>query len=106
MYTEYNVVPQHDGEKNSTVTESFSDDRHGLMRDLNSNAVWDISDLCLTPSRVKTTRPTPLINVMFSLFLSLPFSLSIPLSSQVRLLNGRIHYREGGLIDWNIITIQ
>lgn len=100
------MVHQPDGEKSSTSTESFSDDGHGLERDLNSNAVWDISDLCLTPSGVKNTRPPPLINVMFSPFRSLPLSLPIPLSSRVRLLNGRIHYREGGLIDWNIITIQ
>lgn len=72
--------------------KSLSDDRHGLMRDLNSNAVQDISDLCLTPTGVKTTRPTPLINVMFSLFLPLSLFLSFPPSSQVRLLNGRIHY--------------
>lgn len=69
------VVLRKDGEKSGTATESFSDDRHGLTRDLNSNAVWDISDLCLTPCGVKTTRPTPLINVMF--FLSLAFHLSI-----------------------------
>lgn len=69
------VVPQQDGGKSSTFTESFPDDRHGLVRDLNSNAVWDISDLCLTPSGVKTTRPTPLINVMLTPFLSLPLSL-------------------------------
>lgn len=60
--------------KSSTATDRFSDDRHGLTRDLNSNTVWDISDLCLTPSGVKTTRPTPLINVMFSLILSLSLS--------------------------------
>lgn len=72
------VVHQPDGEKSSPSTESFSDDGHGLEKDLNSNAVWDISDLCLTPSGVKNTRPPPLINVMFSPFLPLPSLSSRP----------------------------
>lgn len=67
--------------KSCIATESVSDDRHGLMRDLNSDALWDISDLCLTPSGVKTTRPTSLINVMFSFIFSFPHSLAIFLSA-------------------------
>lgn len=58
---------------------SFPDDRHGLGRDLNSNTVWDISDLCLTPSGVKMTRSSPLINVMFSFFFSPPPSYHLSL---------------------------
>lgn len=81
-------------------------DRHGLATDLNSNTGRDVSDLCLTPSGVKTTRPAPLINVMFSLLRAAALCLFL-CPAQVRLLNGRIHYRERvGLIDWNIISIQ
>lgn len=59
----------------STGWKSIPDDRHGLTTDLNSNTGRHVSDLCLTPSGVKTTRPAPLINVMFSLFLVLPLSV-------------------------------
>lgn len=67
----------------STGWKIFPDDRHGLTTDLNSNTGRDVSDLCLTPSGVKTTRPAPLINVMLSLSLSFLccLSLSISLSS-------------------------
>lgn len=62
--------------------KSIPDDRHGLATDLNSKSGRDISDLCLTPSGVKTTRPAPLINVTScSLSSSRCLSLSISLSS-------------------------
>lgn len=92
--------------ENILSSSRFPGDRHGLATDLNSNSGRDVSDLCLTPSGVETTRPAPLINVVFSLLRALPLCLFLR-PAQVRLLNGRIHYRERvGLIDWNIITIQ